>query len=775
MKKQLYLLLNIFITTITAQQIDISGYVIDAETSETLIGASVYQQETRQGVSSNKFGHFTLKTTTDTANIYCSYVGYKTLKTLIYKDTVIIYRLQRGTTLAEVKVTPMQNVERLKNMSRVHIPTQDLKIIPSLTGEANIMKAYQLMPGIQSGKEGYSGLMVRGGSPDQNLFLLDDLPLYNVVHFGGFYSSFDPAMIKDVTLYKGDFPARYGGRISSVVDVRNIDGNMSEIHGEIVFSLLLSKLFLEGPIKKDKASFAISLRRSNLDLITTPFNYITNNSSNSGFSFYDFNAKGNYILSTNDRVFLNIYQGNDRLFDNIPKQSSAMIENKSSYQIKWGNTGFSTRWYHIFSNRIFCNTTLAYSGYRYLNKAKEKQHYLNEDKKYSSIYKFKTGIQDYMIKSDFEIPLFSQIARAGANLSYKRFTPYSYTLKETVDAENSRKHTKENISSGELSLYVEYDLNPRPNLVINAGLHYNLYTVQNRTFQSLQPRLIATYHLIPRLTVKASYTHMQQNMHLLSNANPGLPNDLWLPATNYAPPLKSKQTSLGITYAISEHYEIGIEAYQKKLTNLVEYNEGALIFDSNVKLEDNIANNGTGNARGLEFLVRKNKGRATGWIAYTLSKSERQFDQLNKGKIFPFTYDRRHDLSIVYNYHLRKDLTLSTTWIFQTGHAATLAQGKYQIPNYNYVPSIYNGESSEIHIYTERNGYRMPNYHRLDLGITRTKPKPKGTAIWSLTAYNVYNRQNAYYLYFKDKDGQLKLYQQSIFPIILNFGYTYKF
>lgn len=763
------------ITTALSQNISISGYVIDAKTGETLIGASVYQQQSLQGVATNKFGHFALNTTIDSITIQCSYVGYKSITKEFDKDTVITFELHKGKTLSEITITPDKQAQRLRNMSRVTIPTEDLKMIPSITGEANILKAYQLMPGIQSGKEGYSGLLVRGGSHDQNLFLLDDLPLYNVVHLGGFYSSFDPSMVKDVALYKGDFPARYGGRVSSVVDVRNIDGNLNELHGEFVFSLLLSKLFIEGPIKKGKASYAISLRRSNLDLYTSLFNFISNSPSNAGFSFYDFNAKGNYILSPTDRLFVNIYQSNDKIFDNIPTQKSNTVENTSKYHIKWGNTGVSIRWYHIFNNSIFSNTTLAYSGYKYINKTNEKQHYLEDDKTYHSKSKFKTGINEYILKSDFEIPWHSQTLRAGASVSYKRFIPFSLSTAESINnADEDKKHTKETISSGDMSLYAEYDFTLFSHFTLNTGLHYNVYAVQNKTFHSLQPRIIADYQISPCLNLKASYTQMQQNMHLLSSSNPGLPNDLWLPATSYAKPLKSNQTSLGLYYNMNPNYEVGVEAYTKNLTDLVEYKEGALIFSPNKDLQDNIENNGKGEAKGFEFLFRKKGGRSTGWIAYTLSKSERQFDHLNNGKTFPFTYDRRHDISIVYNYHIRKDLTLSTTWVYQSGHAVTLPQGKYQVPHYTYVPTTYN-KSSEIHIYTERNSYRMPNYHRLDLGLTYTKPKPKGTAIWSLTAYNIYNRQNAYYLYFKSIDNKLKLYQQSIFPLILNFGYTYKF
>lgn len=774
MKITFSLLFSIILTNLFAQNITITGYAIDAETSETLIGASIFQQGTLQGVATNKFGHFVLKSHTDSAHISCSYVGYQSISITIFQDTTITFQLTKGKSLDEVTITANEKLHRLKSLSQAYIPTKDLKVIPSLTGEANILKAYQLMPGIQSGKEGYSGLLVRGGSPDQNLFLLDDLPLYNVVHFGGFYSTFDPCMVKDLTLYKGDFPARYGGRVSSVVDVRNIDGNLNEKHGEFVFSLLLSKIFLEGPIKKNKSSYAISLRRSNLDLITTPFNYITNNTTNAGFYFYDFNAKANLILSPNDRLFLNVYHGYDAIFDNIPKQKNDNIENKSKYKIKWGNTGISTRWYHVFDKHIFCNTTLAYSGYKYLNNANEKQKYTEENSEYRNKYKFKTGINDFMLKSDFEIPLAGQSLRTGAAISYKRFIPYSYELSESSDTEDNNKHKKEIIQSNDLSLYSEYKI-VFSSFNINAGLHYNHYSAQGSSFHSLQPRITTALKLSSRLSAKASYTHMQQNMHLLSSSSPGLPNDLWLPATKYAQPLRSKQSSIGLYYQLNDNYEIGTEAYYKKLSKLIEYKEGALLFTPKSDIKDNIANNGNGKSKGIELLFRKTSGRSTGWIGYTLSKSDRQFEDLNKGKTFPFTYDRRHDLSIVYSYHLNKRTTLSGTWIYQTGHATTLSQGKYEIPNFDYTPNTYEDETYEIHIYSGRNSYRMPNYHRLDLGITYKKPKRKGTAIWSFTAYNAYNRQNAYYLYLKEEDGGFKLYQQSIFPIILNFGYTYKF
>jgi hypothetical protein len=770
--------------SVLSQQVTISGYVADKTTGEYLIGVNVFDTTNYNGCITNKYGYYSIKTEKGKIGaIRYSFVGYSpiTLKQNFAQDTTINIKLISGTNLSEVKVISSKKelLEHRTEISKVDIPLKQIKTLPSLTGEPDILKAYQLMPGVQSGPEGNNGLYVRGGTPDQNLFLLDDVPLYNVSHLGGLYSVFDPSMVKSVELYKGGFLARYGGRVSAVVDVRNKDGNLYSHHGEMGLSIFLSKLFLEGPIVKEKISYAISLRRSNLDIYSFLLGKMVRNSEIYGYTFYDINLKTNYIISDRDRLFLSIYNGRDKFFYRLKEEVSS-YDYLSKYNTSWGNNTASIRWYHVFSGRLFNNFTLAYTKYQYKNYNFFRQNDKSDNSVLSDEYQFLSNVQDVILKTDIEMPFDQNKLRTGFMYVRHFFNPGSVSYSQEIrmnqiDTVLNSPEPSLHLSTNELTAYVEYEWHIKNRLSGNFGINSDYYFNNNKGFASVEPRILLNYLILQNFSIKASYCMMQQNLHLLTNSNAGLPSDIWLPSTSNVKPERSQQIALGLAHTTKNGYEVSIESYIKCLSNLIDYKEGALIYMSSLNWEEKIETGGSGLVRGLEFLLQKKEGRMNGWVGYTISKNDRKFKNLNNGKSFPFIYDQRHEFSIVVNYELSKKLSLSGTWVYHTGHAITLPTGKYQLIDINsYNPeNVY--KTDDVHIYSEKNGYRLPAYHRLDFGLNYTKPTEKGIKRWTIGIYNAYNRQNAYYLYFKTKDGVTRLYQQSLFPLIVNFGYTFTF
>ena len=773
--------------TIISQGVTISGYVIDNSTGEYLIGANVFDTANFIGSTTNKFGHYSIETEKGkTRAIRFSFVGYSpvTLIQNFKKDTIIIIKLSSGTNLNEVLVfsSKKERLERRTEISKLDIPLYQIKSLPSFTGEADILKAFQLMPGVQSGSEGNNGLYVRGGTPDQNLFLLDDVPLYNVSHLGGLYSVFDPSMVKSIELYKGGFPARYNGRVSAVVDVRNKDGNLYNHHGEVGYSILLSKLFLEGPVKKDKSSYALSLRRSNLDIYSFIVGKIIGNPEIYGYTFYDINLKTNYIISSKDRLFLSIYKGHDNFFYKLKETVSSFQEYDylSKYNTAWGNSSGSLRWYHVFNGKFFNNLTLAYTKYQYKNYNYSQQIVKPGKSLLSDEYQYLSSVNDLIFKTDFELPFAKNRLRFGATYTRHFFNPGSVSYAQSVrinqiDTVINSPESSLSLTTNEVTAYIEYTWHIKEKISGNFGVNYDYYFDNIKGFKSIEPRILLNYLVLPKLSIKASYSKMQQNLHLLTNSNTGLPSDIWLPSTFRIKPERSQQLSLGLAHTTNKGYEVSIESYIKKLSNLIDYKEGVLIYESSLNWDEKIETGGIGFVRGIEFLFQKKEGRINGWIGYTISKNERKFENLNNGEYFPFLYDQRHDFSLVLSYELSKKFSLSGTWIYHTGHAITLPTGKYQLTDINSYNPFDQYNSKDVHIYSKKNGYRLPSYHRLDFGINYTKTKRKGISKWSLGIYNAYNHQNAYYLYFKANNGVTKLYQQSLFPFIANFGYLFSF
>ncbi len=770
-----------------SQTVTISGYVKDAETGEVLYGATVYDRETKLGVITNEYGFYSLDLPIDTlADISVSYIGYRVYEDYYActDDQTINFYLEPDNELEEVIIQSKKEkpIQERNEMGVVQIPVRQIKTLPALGGETDIIKALQLMPGVQSGQEGSSQLYVRGGSPDQNLMLLDDVSLYNVNHLGGFVSVFNTDAINNVKLIKGGFPAKYGNRLSSIVDIRMKEGNNREFKGKATIGIVASKVSVEGPLKNENTSYLVSVRRMLFDLLMRPVSYFAFEKSGSvGYHFYDINAKINHRLSDNNRLFFSLYGGDDKL-----GLTGYGEDIKVKYNTRWGNRLAALRYNHIFNDKLFSNTTLSYTRYRFLTENIYKEKTDDETNKFYN--SFKSAINDLKLKSDL-----SYYIRPGYHLrfglegTHHTFRPgvSTYQYSAFSDEELDTIIGGYRLNSLEGATYVENDIKLGKHFGANLGLRYNLYLVEQKYYTSFEPRVLLNYRIKDRYALKASYSKMQQNIHLLTSAGMGMPVDLWLPATSRVPPQSSEQWSLGFAQTIGEYLEFSMETYYKTMRHLIAYKDGASYMGGSTDWQDKIEKNGEGTSYGVEILLQKKEGKNTGWVSYTLAKTDRHFAGINEGKAYPFKYDRRHDISIVFNRKLTEKIDFSATWNYGSGYPYTLAIGKYELPeNVNY---IWRNYPYEIYIYDGRNNERMRDFHRLDIGFNFHKIKKNRERIWNVSVFNVYNRQNPYYYFYGteyDKDeygniiegtGRDVIKQQSLFPILLSVSYSWKF
>jgi hypothetical protein len=797
----------------TTQKVTISGYITDAESSEVLIGANVYNATNGSGTASNEFGFFSLTSPAGETELRFSYTGYATemQKINLSQNKNLNIRLKTNLQLEEVVVIGKEQQEsgiKATQMSATDVPLDILKTNPVLLGEADIMKTIQMLPGVQAGTQGSAGVHVRGGGPDENLILLDGIPLYNVDHLLGFFSVFTPEAVKKVTLFKGSFPARFGGRLSSVIDVRTNDGDMYNYHGTFSVGLLSSKLQMEGPIWKGRTSFNISARRSYLDLIAMPFF----KEDKGILYFYDFNAKINHKFSDKDRLFISLYNGRDK-FGTEFHDDSESYKTKDKGHLNWGNTLVAARWNHIFSPKLFSNATVAFTNYLFNIKTDSYTAYPKENMDNSMHATYNSGIKDYSFKVDFEYyPSPKHHVKFGTNYLYHNFKPEVETLK-VKDNENGEvsDSTYSNLSNShiyanEISVYAEDDFNITSRLSLNTGLHFSLFNVRNTTYTSIQPRLSARYQLSDDIALKASYTKMNQYIHLLSSFNITLPFDLWVPATDRIKPMRSHQYSLGAYYTGLKGWEFSAETYYKDMRNIIEYKDGATFLGTSHNWEEKVEM-GRGRSYGMELMAQKTLGNTTGWIAYTLAKSERKFDKkgINMGAWFPYKYDRRHHINVAVNHKLSERIDISASWEFYTGGVFTVSEEQTSIIIPSYAPpqddyifyyhnySFWKGKDSYIgpSVQTDdyiknRNNYRLPASHCLNLGINFRKKKKHGEQIWNFGIYNAYNAMNPHFIYkttSSENDGNYGGYAEkkpilkklTIFPFIPSFTYTYKF
>lgn len=789
------LLLVLFTTLnchfIFSQKITLSGYITDASTGERLINANILDSNSKKGTTSNDYGFYSLSTTTNSTTISISYLGYVTLKkniSLKKNTTLNIQLVPESYSLGEVEISASKEVpiEKRNEISTISIPTKQIKKLPALGGEVDVLKVLQLMPGVQSGNEGASGLYVRGGSPDQNLTLLDGVPLYYVNHLGGFISTFNIDAINNIKLTKGGFPAQYGGRLSSVLDIRMKDGNMNKFQGSGMIGLLATKLSVEGPIKKDTTSYMISARRMLYDLFTRPISKLTSDGFGFGYTFYDFNAKINHKFSDKDRIYISTYLGHDRA---IGSYNDKVSKFKSSLQ--WGNNLAAFRWNHLFNQKLFSNTTVSYTHYKFSTKNLDIEK--DDNKETESFSSFFSGIYDLGIEANFDYFVTSNYTlKFGTNNIYHSFKPGTSRSKEKENGNNVMdfKSRNDDAFAWENAVYIENDLKIGQRIITNFGLRGVNYNIGDVNYFSVEPRLLATILIAKNTSLKTAYSKMQQNVHLLTGTGVGVPNDLWMPSTKTVAPQKSEQWSIGIAKSIkNDIYEFSLEGYTKKMTNMIAYKEGISSINTSTNWQNLIEKNGNGNSYGVELLLQKKQGRTTGWIGYTWSKTDRQFENINNGVSFPYKYDRRHDASVVFSHKLNEKIDISATWVYGTGAAYTLPIAKYQILAENdnsttYPPYNPTNDTEEIYIYGKRNAERMRAFHKLDVGINFKKEKKWGERTWNVSIYNIYNRQNPYYYFVENEYGfsnntstiiNTKIKQQSLFPIIPSVSYNFKF
>ena len=812
-------LLSLFIPMAMAQSPSkshtISGYVTDGKSQETLLGASVYDAATMKGSVTNNFGYYTLKLPEGQVDFRASFVGYDPYQARfdLKNDTVINIFLAQSNQLNEVTVTARAIESNVKGtqMSTIELPVMQLKKVPALFGETDVIKALQLLPGVQSGTEGSAGMYVRGGGPDENLILLDGVPLYNVNHAAGFFSAFNADAIKNVTLYKGNFPARFGGRLSSVVDVRMKDGDMYEYHGNLSLGLIASKINVEGPIIKGKTSFNLSFRRTYYDVFTAPLaDYIvklnSENKKNSGWGgyyFYDLNLKLNHKFSDKDRLFLSIYSGDDKVYARIKLgydySSSYYGTNTSSERFnldwKWGNRVAALRWNHVIQPNLFMNVTGAYTQYRHFMGAeiRDESSFVNQDQ--NSSYSesvdlgLHSGIYDYSARADFDYkPHDNHDMKFGLNLTHHTYKPTTTAYHIKLVEDNQTGFAFDTVTSDasvralETDLYVEDNWDISNYFKLNAGLHYSTFSVDKKTYHSLQPRLSMRALVTDEFSLKAGYAYMSQYIHLLSSNAISLPTDLWVPVTGNIVPMNAHQVAVGAFYDW-KGFEFSVEGYYKKMNNVLEYKDGASFFSLDQTGWDDKVVMGDGWAYGIELFAQKQLGKFTGWVGYTWAHTNRLFNregqELNFGQVFTAKYDRRHDLNIVLMYEFNDRIDVGATWVYSTGNCATLSYQDYNGlgVGYNDYPTIGYIES--------RNNYRYNSYQRLDLVANFHKQKKYCERIFSISVYNALCHNNPFVVvpwseyeynpYLNEYVDRKTLQQVCIFPIIPTLTWQYKF
>ncbi len=768
MKKTfLITLISLFTVAISfAQKSTLSGTIRDKNSGEELIGASVIVTDLQGvGTVANEYGFYSMTLKNGTYNIKVSYVGYTDFlqKMDFSKDQKLDINLAQGTEIQEVIVSAKkenENVTRAQ-MGVEKIEMKDVKTIPMLFGERDVLKTIQLLPGVKSAGEGNSGFYVRGGSADQNLILLDEAPVYNASHLLGFFSTFNSDAIKDATLIKGNSPAQYGGRLSSVLDMKMNEGNDKTYHVNGGIGAISSRLAIEGPIQNEKSSFLIAGRRTYADVFLQASPDFKDNT----LYFYDLNAKANYRINENNRVFLSGYFGRD------------VLGFGDQFGLDWGNKTGTLRWNHIVNPKLFSNTSLIYSDYNYNIKVSGNGNTFN----------INSEIKDLNLKQEFQwFPNTRNSWRFGVNAIHHTIRPSRF-LSENPDAANSQdKDTRYGLEN---AAYINNSFTVNSRLSLDYGLRVSAYSILGggtfnyyegskktgditlkdnafgKTYFNLEPRLSASFKVNENSSLKAAYSRNTQHLHLLSNSTATSPTDQWISNTYNVKPEIGDQVSAGYFRNFMDNkLEFSAETYYKVMQNQVDYKNGADINQA-PDVESELLY-GNGRAYGLELFLKKKTGKLTGWISYTLSKTERKIDGINDGNWYAAKQDRTHDLSIVGMYQLTPKWSLSGNWVYYTGNAVTFPSGKYDL------------DGKTVYQYTERNGYRMPAYHRLDFGATyEKKRKGRYQSSWNISCYNLYGRENAYQINFRDsetKPGTTEAVQIALFRWVPSVSYNFK-
>ena len=801
MKVKLLVFFLLILGKVFNQEYTLSGYIKDAKTGEALVGASVFIENNAKGTSTNVYGFYSITILSQSTKVRYSYIGYNQIEKSIElnKDLRLNIELsEKQDVLDEVIIESKQPDENTQStqMGRIELSMDKVKTIPAFMGEVDILKTIQFLPGVSSGGEGNTGFYVRGGGPDQNLILLDEATVYNASHLFGFFSVFNADAIKNVSLTKGGMPSNYGGRLSSVLDITMKDGNYKNFQSDGGIGLIASRLTLQGPIKEDTASYIISGRRTYIDVLTKPFIPDSSSFKGSGYFFYDLTAKLNWRLSDKDRLYLSSYFGRDVFTFN--NQDLDFM-----FNVPWGNATASLRWNHLFSDKIFVNTTAVFTDYNFAFQGG------------SSSFNFKlaSGIRDYNLKQDYTFYHSSlHNYKFGWNYTFHRFIPSSLSASSGDVEFDTEEDVK--VYGNESAIYLLDEWNINESLKINLGFRLSMYqhigpftryfknpnsgvTDSTREYSNLEtiktyfgpePRFSARYLLPDQSSIKMGYAHNYQYIHLASISSVSLPTDLWFPSTEIVKPQIGTQYSLGyFKNFFKNKYEASIEIYYKDLKNLIEYKENAFPEDNLNNNVDNQLTFGNGYSYGAEFFLKKRLGDFNGWIGYTYSKTMRKFDEIDNGEWFPAKYDRRNDLSVVTQYQINNRINIGAVFVYATGNSLSLPERRWFSLEENRI----------ITVWSKRNQYRLDPYHRLDISVTIDskhykevfnketnqfdKVDKKVISSWNISVYNVYNRANPYFIFFDYTGDPLQgtadfgASQVSLFPILPSITWNFKF
>ncbi|WP_372933476.1 TonB-dependent receptor [Mariniphaga sediminis] len=764
------LLLTSTATIFADDNITISGYVKSAETGEGLIGSTIYVEELKTGTATNSYGFYSLTLPKGNYTVRYSYIGYENISvpTELLSDSTNNIELHLASAeMDEIVIrseTEDKNIRKAQ-MGVTKLNPRETKVIPVILGEQDILKTIQLLPGVSSGTDGTTGFYVRGGGANQNLIILDEAPVYSASHLMGFFSVFNSDAIKDIELYKGNAPANYGGRLSSILDIQMNDGNSKKFAMSGGLGLLSSRLTLESPIIKDKGSFIISGRRSYADMFLIFSKNRTRQQTD--LYFYDLNAKANYKINDNNRIYLSGYFGRD------------VFNIEDLFALKWGNKTGTFRWNHVFNNRLFLNSSLIYSNYDYG---------FGYNFSNNMIY-IQSDIRDLNWKEDFQYYVnTNNTLKFGFNAIYHTYSPGEIDA-ENNDVFNSVFMGQKQAFEG--AAYISHELNISDHFNVTYGLRYSgfmavgpdtVFTynaadeITNTEFFSqgdivqkytaLEPRATFNFMLNKQNSVKFSYARNTQYVHLLSNSSASLPTDVWIPSSKNVKPEIADQLAAGFFRNFNKNmFETSVEVYYKSLKNQIDYQNGAEIL-LNKNVESQLVF-GKGRAYGAELYIKKRTGKLTGWLGYTLSRTEKSMPAIDNGDWFPAKQDRTHDISVVAMYQLNEKWNVSGNWVFNTGNAVTFPSGKYRVDGFT------------VPVYTKRNGYQMPDYHRLDIAATYTpKKKRRFESSWNFSIYNAYGRRNAFSITFRENENnpaQTEAVRLSLFQMIPSVTYNFKF
>lgn len=776
-----------------------SGYVIDGKSGEPLIGATVALTSLQKGTYTNEYGFFSISLPREKYEFQVSYTGYEPVIRSVYLlgDRTTRIKLASSLTLEEIVVRGSTNTLRLDGLAapnKYTLSTPFVEIMPALGGESDAFRVAQLLPGVQTGADGLGGLHVRGGSSDQNLVLFDGVPVYNPNHALGLFSIFDMQTVRSFQLLKGNFPAKYGGRLSAVMDVRTREGNTNHFYAAVSSGLIASKAMFEGPIKKEKGAFIVTYRRTHLDyllkILSRNMRQTDNQNGFYNYAFQDFLAKAHYSISEKDKIYLSFYQGQDNFQDQkevIDRFSFSdrdiRIEVKDHQRMKWGNRLIALRWNREMTNKTFANLTATFSQFNFNSKKSFMVDYFENDMLTDGlpeeIFESRSNIRSQSLGVDFKTTFTPQFhIEYGAKVNLQQFRPGNLSFRvdsieqSFPDQQLPDEVFSPSIHTSEYGAYVDGSWVINKKLQLNAGLRADIFANQSDIFHAIQPRVGISFLLHPKIKTYTYYGQMAQFLHVLTEANFGLPEDTWVPSTRLAPPQESSIYEWGLQYQIAPQYALRLDAYYKDLDHLIDLKPGEPLYtpfngsDMDIAKWENKITRGNGEAYGLELLIEKQKGKLQGGVGYTWSKATRNFDGINNAIPFNYRYDQRHTLNIFADYQLNKEIIVSFKWMFGTGHLVSLPVGQYIFPEGPY------------YVDYEKNNFRLPHNHRLDVSFRYSKEKKWGKYSASLGIYNAYNRNNPFNIIYQPSYFQIqqpRYLEVYLLPILPYFSIKFEF